>query len=123
MCASTLWLFSSSTRNIALGRDSRIVPSSTMASSFGLGRVGLFRTVAVTAENLLRTREADLGRGAMLSPAKVNAKWPGRENHQLHYHGKWGWSRTLDREESFQWPQEPHVGAPSPPCYGPTPGV
>src|SRR5215207_2194880 len=38
MCASTLWPLSSSTRNMALGSDSRIVPSSTMASSLGLGR-------------------------------------------------------------------------------------
>src|SRR4051795_6158591 len=80
MCANTLWLFSSSTRNIALGRDSRIVPSSTMASSFGLGRVGLFRTVAAAAQTLLRTREADLGRIAMLSPGKVNAKRHASEN-------------------------------------------
>src|SRR5215212_5141973 len=38
MWASTLWPFSSSTRNIAFGSDSTIVPSSTMASSLGLGR-------------------------------------------------------------------------------------
>src|SRR5918993_3134469 len=37
MWASTLWPFSSSTRNIAFGSDSTIVPSSTMASSLGLG--------------------------------------------------------------------------------------
>src|SRR4051794_7071128 len=38
MCANTLWPLSSSTRNMAFGSDSRIVPSSTMASSLGLGR-------------------------------------------------------------------------------------
>src|SRR6056300_1307347 len=35
MWAKTLWPFSNSTRNIALGSDSRIVPSRTIASSFG----------------------------------------------------------------------------------------
>src|SRR5580704_5966772 len=38
LCASTLWPFSSSTRNMALGNGSTTVPSSTMASSFGFGR-------------------------------------------------------------------------------------
>ena len=38
LCASTLWPFSSSTRNMALGSGSTTVPSSTMASSLGLGR-------------------------------------------------------------------------------------
>src|SRR5205814_908464 len=38
MWASTLWPFSSSTRNMALGRGSTTVPSSTIASSLGLGR-------------------------------------------------------------------------------------
>src|SRR5215204_35846 len=38
MCARTLWPLSSSTRNMAFGSDSKIVPSSTMASSLGLGR-------------------------------------------------------------------------------------
>jgi hypothetical protein len=33
MWANTLWPFSSSTRNIAFGSDSTIVPSNTMASS------------------------------------------------------------------------------------------
>src|SRR2546423_1459305 len=37
MCASTRWPFSSSTRNMALGRGSTTVPSSTIASSLGLG--------------------------------------------------------------------------------------
>src|SRR3954451_20280409 len=82
MCANTLWLFSSSTRNIALGRDSRMVPSSTMASSFGLGRVGLFRTLVAAAQKLLRTREADLGRSSMLPPGKVNAKRRASENQR-----------------------------------------
>ena len=36
--ASTLWPFSSSTRNIAFGSGSTTVPSSTIASSLGLGR-------------------------------------------------------------------------------------
>ncbi len=38
LCANTLWPFSSSTRNMALGNGSTTVPSSTMASSLGLGR-------------------------------------------------------------------------------------
>src|SRR5437667_3138313 len=38
MWASTLWPFSSSTRNMALGSGSTTVPSSTIASSLGLGR-------------------------------------------------------------------------------------
>src|SRR5205823_1314338 len=37
MWASTRWPFSSSTRNMALGRGSTTVPSSTIASSLGLG--------------------------------------------------------------------------------------
>jgi len=37
MWASTLWPFSNSTRNIAFGSDSTIVPSRTIASSFGFG--------------------------------------------------------------------------------------
>src|SRR5262249_40214578 len=40
MWANTLCPFSSSTRNMALGRGSMTVPSSTIASSFGFGRVG-----------------------------------------------------------------------------------
>src|SRR5215217_687292 len=35
MCASTLWPLSSTTRNIALGRGSITVPSTSMESSFG----------------------------------------------------------------------------------------
>src|ERR671910_1164264 len=38
MWARTLWPFSSSTRNMALGRGSMTVPSSTIASSLGFGR-------------------------------------------------------------------------------------
>ena len=38
MWASTLWPFSSSTRNIAFGRGSMTTPSSKIASSFGFGR-------------------------------------------------------------------------------------
>src|SRR5688572_15746781 len=41
MWANTLWPFSSSTRNMAFGRGSVTVPSSTIASSLGLARVGL----------------------------------------------------------------------------------
>src|SRR5688572_3285226 len=41
MWASTLWPFSSSTRNIAFGRGSTTVPSSTIASSLGLARTEL----------------------------------------------------------------------------------
>ena len=36
--ASTLWPFSSSTRNMAFGSGSTTVPSSTIASSLGFGR-------------------------------------------------------------------------------------
>jgi hypothetical protein len=39
MWANTLWPFSNSTRNIAFGSDSTIVPSRTIASSFGFGSV------------------------------------------------------------------------------------
>src|SRR4051812_17834240 len=39
MCASTLWPFSSWTRNMALGNGSTTVPSSTIASSLGFGIV------------------------------------------------------------------------------------
>ena len=49
MCAKTLCPFSSSTRNMAFGNDSRIVPSNTIASSFGLGRVVLLELWVVTA--------------------------------------------------------------------------
>ncbi len=38
MWAKTLWPFSSSTLNMAFGRGSVTVPSSTIASSFGFGR-------------------------------------------------------------------------------------
>src|SRR3712207_213927 len=41
MCASTSWPLSSSTRNMALGRGSVTLPSSTIASSLGFGRVVL----------------------------------------------------------------------------------
>src|SRR4029077_5682064 len=41
MWASTLWPFSSSTRNIAFGSGSITVPSRTIASSLGLGRTDL----------------------------------------------------------------------------------
>src|SRR5688500_4913887 len=44
MCASTLWPFSSSTRNMALGRGSMTVPSRTIASSLGFGGVVLLRS-------------------------------------------------------------------------------
>src|SRR6478672_12482893 len=37
MWASTLWPFSSSTRNMAFGSGSETVPSRTIASSLGLG--------------------------------------------------------------------------------------
>src|SRR4249919_4100141 len=36
MCASTLWPFSSSTRNIAFGNGSTTVPSTRIVSSLGL---------------------------------------------------------------------------------------
>src|SRR5581483_2487864 len=38
MCASTLWPFSSSTRNMAFGSGSTTVPSTRIASSLGLAR-------------------------------------------------------------------------------------
>src|SRR3954454_19333923 len=38
MCASTLWPFSSSTRNMALGSGSTTVPSTRIVSSLGLAR-------------------------------------------------------------------------------------
>src|SRR5207302_8475766 len=38
MCASTLWPFSSSTRNMAFGSGSTTVPSTRMASSLGFAR-------------------------------------------------------------------------------------
>src|ERR1044071_3620779 len=117
MCASALWLFSSSTRNIAWGSDSRIVPSSTMASSFGLGRVGLFRTVTNAAQYLLRTREAEPGRLAMLSPEVGNAK-PLPHNAE---NGPWRAGPT--GKNRLRCPAPPLVGAPSPPCSGPTLGV
>src|SRR3954470_21725320 len=41
MWASTLWPFSSSTRNMAFGSGSMTVPSRTIASSLGLGRTDL----------------------------------------------------------------------------------
>src|SRR5690606_37734774 len=41
MWANTLWPFSSSTLNMALGRGSITVPSRTIASSLGLGRTDL----------------------------------------------------------------------------------
>src|SRR5262245_17335062 len=43
MWANTLWPFSSSTLNMALGRGSITVPSRTIASSLGLGRADLRR--------------------------------------------------------------------------------
>jgi hypothetical protein len=42
---------------------------------FWLGQGGPLSKGDRSSEDLLRTREADLGRGAMLSPAYVNAKW------------------------------------------------
>src|SRR6478609_9331403 len=78
MCASTLCPFSSSTRNIALGRLSRIVPSSTMASLLGLGRTELLDVatlvVADTGSEASRTRQPGQGRGAMLSARTPRAK-------------------------------------------------
>ena len=47
MCASTLCLFSNSTRNMALGSDSTTVPSMTIVSSFGLGRWTSWRTASL----------------------------------------------------------------------------
>src|SRR5438552_8992040 len=41
MWASTLWPFSSSTRNMAFGNGSITVPSRTIASSLGLGSADL----------------------------------------------------------------------------------
>src|SRR5437763_16195474 len=38
MCASTLWPFSSSTRNMAFGSGSKTVPSTRMASDLGFAR-------------------------------------------------------------------------------------
>src|SRR6266446_6008571 len=38
MCASTLWPFSSSTRNMAFGSGSTTVPSTRIASSLGFAR-------------------------------------------------------------------------------------
>src|SRR4029079_13121384 len=43
MWASTLWPFSSSTRNMAFGNGSMTVPSRTIASSLGLGSADLQR--------------------------------------------------------------------------------
>jgi hypothetical protein len=62
ICANTLWPFSNSTRNIAFGRDSRIVPSSTIASSFGLARV-----VSLIDGTGAPIAELQQGRVAMLS--------------------------------------------------------
>src|SRR6059036_3119132 len=45
MWARTLWPFSSSTRNMAFGSGSTTVPSSTIASSLGLGRWTSWATV------------------------------------------------------------------------------
>src|SRR3954454_17203044 len=70
MCANTLWLFSSSTRNMAFGRDSRIVPSSTMASSFGLGSGVLLERWTLDTRSVERVpghAQAQQGRGAMLA--------------------------------------------------------
>src|SRR3546814_12931844 len=44
MCAMISWPFSSFTRNMVFGRDSEIVPSNSMTSSFAM-RPGLLREV------------------------------------------------------------------------------
>src|SRR6476646_9954565 len=51
MWANTLWPFSSSTRNMAFGRGSTTVPSRTIASSLGFGRVLLLNDVAGPAHS------------------------------------------------------------------------
>src|SRR4029450_342086 len=80
MWASTLWPFSNSTRNMALGRGSTTVPSSTIASSLGLGR-GIppdrwTRTFAarIRARPGASAREETSGAG----PARPNAGSDGR---------------------------------------------
>src|SRR5690606_28266456 len=86
MWASTLWPFSSSTRNIAFGSDSTIVPSSTMASSFGLARRDSSLTAGWTP-CVFGGRVGGLGRPARTpahrpthyatGPRAVH-QWPGR---------------------------------------------
>src|ERR1700691_5343773 len=44
LCARTVYPFSNSTRNMALGRGSTTVPSTVNASSFGLLRFSLLKT-------------------------------------------------------------------------------
>src|SRR5947207_5028840 len=75
MWASTLWPFSSSTRNMAFGNGSITVPSRTIASSLGLGSADL--------RNRCQSRDCDpleAGRGRE-DPAQSRGKslqQPGR---------------------------------------------
>src|SRR5687767_5479067 len=66
MWASTLWPFSSSTRNMALGSGSTTVPSRTIASSLGFGRVDL-RDVRGRAQAARQARATGLGPNGYLS--------------------------------------------------------
>src|SRR3954453_14465280 len=68
MWASTLWPFSSSTRNMALGSGSTTVPSTRIVSSFGLAR----------AIHLLRSG-AQLARKSFHEPTD-HAIWSGGAN-------------------------------------------
>src|SRR5579875_1655318 len=74
LCASTLWPFSSSTRNIAFGSGSMTVPSSTIASSFSFGSVPLLAPPArLHAERSRRhaaARAAGLGVSRRASPPR-----------------------------------------------------
>src|SRR5215204_7543680 len=76
MWANTLWPFSSSTRNIAFGSDSTIVPSSTMASSLGFGR-----NAPQIIEQGVRPWPADADSRSTHRPA-VNAIGPVQEHHK-----------------------------------------
>src|SRR5918998_667396 len=51
MCASTLWPLSNSTRNIALGRVSKTLPVTSIASSLGINRLSRFQALDL-AQNI-----------------------------------------------------------------------
>src|SRR5258707_8555763 len=94
MCASTLWPFSSSTRNMALGNGSTTVPSTRIVSSLGLART-LHLLHAGRAEMRAKTfwgrptmlYEAGPFRQSDISPGPGEAKSRGLERHRARTRG------------------------------------
>src|SRR5688572_19523067 len=90
MWASTLWPFSSSTRNMAFGRGSTTVPSSTIASSLGLARTELLIAEVAGRSGPPHGARVD----SRLDPGPKGDASAGTAEVQL---GRWPSSSTLPR--------------------------